>query len=60
MTKVVHVTLMIEMVEEADPENIDWIMLLEHVPSITGFSIIDTVLRPYASMEDDPVTHTQH
>lgn len=62
MAKVVHLTLMLELADDADhPEDWDcWPTLLHHMPGVDGFSIINTVLRPFATMEDDPVSHTQH
>lgn len=61
MAKVVHVTLMLELIDDqANPEHLDWFSILENMPEITGFSFIDSEIRPFPSMEDDPSNHTQH
>jgi len=62
MAKVIHLTIMLELVNDAaEPEDWDcWPSILNLMPQVEGFSIINSVVRPYTCMEDDPVSHTQH
>jgi hypothetical protein len=61
MTKVFHVTLALEVAADTPhPEDWDWHQVIEQIPNLNGFSIVNMAQRPFNTMEEDPFHHTQH
>lgn len=62
MSKVYHLTLMIEVEDDmASPDNWNWgQILIERVPDIRGFSVVDLETRPFPSMLENPSLYTVH
>lgn len=59
--KVVVFTMMVEIADDSGhPDNLDWCDMMEQNPGVVGFNLIKTEDRPYESMEDDPLSNTQH
>ena len=61
MAKVFHLTLVLEIAEEAShPKDWDWSEVMMSMPGVQGLGIVDAEQRPYRRIEDDPVHYTKH
>lgn len=61
MSKVIMVTILMELTDKApDPGDWDWSMMQRLSPDPLKVICIDSMVRPFNTLEEDPLANTQH